>query len=385
MSYFCSLMSDLKEIITFRKELHKNPELSGKEFDTQKRITDFVKKYKPDDIYPIAKTGLVVIFMGKEEGKTIMFRADIDALPIEENYKKLDYRSINEGAAHLCGHDGHTAILIAFAKKISENKPQKGKVVLLFQPAEETGQGALAVLNDEKFNEIEPDYVFGFHNLPGFKKNEIIIKKGTFASASKGVIIKLKGKTTHAAEPDKGVNPANAISRIISFIHQQINQHHDFYDLAFATIIHIRLGEIAFGTCPGEAVILLTLRAFKNKDMEKMTFLLKNKLKIISNQEGLKYDISYTEIFPAIINNNGLTKNIGTEITKAGFKVKKLKFIFKWSEDFAWFTQKYNGMYFGIGAGKNTPNLHDPNYDFPDEIIETGAELLNLIYKTYNK
>lgn len=378
-------MSNLKEIITLRKELHKNPELSGNEFNTQKRISEFIMKYQPDEIYPIAKTGLVVVFRGKEEGKTIMFRADMDALPIHEKNKNLGYRSANDGLSHLCGHDGHMVILVAFAKKLSENRPQKGKVVLLFQPAEETGRGALAVFNDDKFKEIEPDYIFGFHNLPGFKKHEIILKKGTFASASKGVIIKLKGKTAHAAEPEKGINPANAVSRIISFIYEKINRYHNFSDLAFATIIHIRVGEIAFGNSPREAEIMLTLRAFKNKDMEKMTFLIKNKLKSISKQEGLKYDISYSEIFPPIVNNNGLTKTIGDEAKKNGFKVKKLKFPFKWSEDFAWFTKKYKGLYFGIGAGKNTPNLHNPNYDFPDDIIETGVEILYLIYRKYCK
>ena len=378
-------MSNLNEIISFRKELHKNPELSGKEFNTQKRLSEFVKKFQPDEIYPIAKTGLVIVYKGSEEGKIIIFRADIDALPIEEKNKNLEYRSINSGIAHLCGHDGHTAILLAFAKKLSENRPKKGKLILLFQPAEEIGYGALAVLNDEKFKDIKPDYIFGFHNLPGFKKHEIILKNGTFASASKGMIIKLKGKTVHASDPEKGINPANAISRVISFINHQINQHHDFSDLAFTTIVHIRLGEIAFGTSPGDAEILLTLRAFKNKDMKKMTFLIKNKLKSITKQEGLKYDISFTDIFPAIVNNNGLTIDIGEEAKKNGFKVKKLKFPFKWSEDFAWYTQKYKGMYFGIGAGKNIPNLHNPNYDFPDDIIETGVEILYLIYKKYCK
>lgn len=377
-------MSTLNQIINFRKELHKNPELSGKEFDTQKRITEFVKKYKPDEIFPIAKTGLVVVFNGKEEGKTIIFRADIDALQINEKNKTLEYKSVNQGVAHLCGHDGHTAILIAFAKKVSENRPQKGKAVLLFQPAEETGQGALSVLNDEIFKKIKPDFIFGFHNLPGFKKHEIIIKKGTFSSASKGVIIKLKGKTAHAANPEKGINPAITVSILINFIHHQINQHHQFSELAFATITHIRVGKPTFGVSPGNAEIFLTLRAFKNKDMEKMTFLLKNKLKVISKQKKLKCDISYTEVFPPIINNNGLAKNIANEAIKASFKVKKLKFPFKWSEDFAWFTQKYKGMYFGIGVGKNIANLHNPNYDFPDDIIETGANILDLIYRKYS-
>ncbi len=378
-------MSDLNEIISFRRELHKNPELSGNEFNTQKRIVKFVKSYNPDEIYSIAKTGLAVVFEGAEKGQTLMFRADIDALPIQEKNKNLDYRSANRSKAHLCGHDGHTAILIAFASKLSRNRPKKGKIILLFQPSEETGEGALSVLNDDKFKEIEPNYIFGFHNLPEFKKNEIIIKKGTFTSSSKGVIIKLKGKTAHAAEREKGINPANAISRVIRFIYQQINQHHDFSDLAFATIIYIRLGEITFGTSPGEAEILLTLRAVENKDMKKMTFLIKNKLNTIARQEKLKYDITYTEIFPPVINNNDLVKNITDELKENNFKLKRPKFPFRWSEDFAWYTQKYKSMYFGIGSGKKTANLHNSNYDFPDDIIETGVEILDLIYKKYTK
>jgi len=132
----------------------------------------------------------------------------IDALPIQEANTGITYYSQNKGVAHLCGHDGHTAILLALAKRLSENKPETGCIVLLFQPAEETGQGAKAVLEDKNFQKIEPDYVIGFHNLPGLKKGMVFFRENTFAAASRGIIIRFQGKTAHAAEPEKGItNP----------------------------------------------------------------------------------------------------------------------------------------------------------------------------------
>lgn len=198
------------QLIELRKELHKYPELSGKESQTAKRIIEFAKRFNPDEIISkVGGEGVLVIFEGEQKGKTILIRCDLDALPIDEE-NAFEHKSVYENISHKCGHDGHMSIVSGLIPILSENKIKKGKVVLLFQPAEETGQGASLVLSDAKFTKLKPDFAFALHNLPGFKKNQIIIKKDVFASASKGLIIRLKGKTSHAGEPERGIKIGRA-------------------------------------------------------------------------------------------------------------------------------------------------------------------------------
>ena len=372
----------MQDIIAFRHQMHKHPELSGQEFATQKRIMDFIQQFKPDNVLKIAKTGLAVVFSGKTAGKTLMFRADIDALPIKEENKSIEYQSVNEGIAHLCGHDGHTAVLLALAEKLSVNRPETGKVVLLFQPAEETGQGAKSILEDKIFKKIAPDYVFGFHNLPRFEKNTFFLRKGVFAAASKGLIIKLTGKTAHAAEPEKGINPAFAMAQIIEFLHTHFQKSAQEFT-AFATIIYARIGEIAFGTSPGKGEIMLTLRAFDDEAMQKMQEKISSKIKSVCNKEKLRFSITETEVFPALRNDEQLSKRIAGILKKTAIKFQYLPEPFHWSEDFAYYAQNYPAVFMGIGAGKNMPNLHNVRYNFPDEIIEPTAKVLYKIIENF--
>ncbi|MCF6243275.1 MAG: amidohydrolase [Bacteroidales bacterium] len=374
---------DYDDIIAFRHELHQHPELSGKEFATQKRISDFVAKFNPDELIKIAKTGLAVIYKGLKEGKTLLFRGDIDALPIAELNKAIDYTSLNLGVAHLCGHDGHTAVLLALAKILSKKRPESGRVVLLFQPAEETGQGAKAVLNDKNFKKIEPDYIFGFHNLPGFEKDSFFIKKGVFAAASCGLIVEFHGRTAHAAEPEKGINPAFAIARLTQFIRKSLNQKNLYNHLAFATIVHINLGDIAFGTSPENAVMMLTMRAFEDTDLHKMQELFYDELKTVCQSENIVYSVRETEQFPTLVNDSELFAQFLNLVKTNDFKIKFLMEPFRWSEDFAYFSQKYPAFYFGIGAG-DIPNLHSVDYNFPDDIIDHLSGFLETIARNIN-
>jgi len=373
----------LKEIIKLRHRLHQNPEVSNNEFETSERITNFIQKFMPDEIISLSKTGKAFVFKGKKEGKTLMFRAELDALPISEN-NNIDYVSKNKGVAHLCGHDGHMAIIAGLAYKISQKRPEKGKVVLLFQPAEEVEQGAKDVIKDPNFKKIEPDYIFALHNIPDVKKHKILIKKGNIAAASQGMTVKFFGKTSHAAEPENGISPANAISKIIKELHELISDKKQFNDLTLLTIIHIQLGEISFGTSPGYAEICITLRSFENKDMK---LLISKAEKIIidtAKDEKLKYEISYSEVFPAIVNNDECFNLITQSAYENNLQIKNIEKPFKWSEDFSYYTEKYKGGFFGLGSGINQPALHNPNYNFPDEIIKTGIKIFFSIYKKVN-
>jgi amidohydrolase len=372
----------LHSLIHFRKNLHKFPELSKNEYETAKKIKEFVSGNQPVEIIEgLGGTGLAVVFRGKNPGKTVLIRADIDALPIEELNETIDYRSVNHGVAHLCGHDGHSTIVAGLSSVLSQNPPENGNVVLLFQPAEETGEGAALVLNDPAFADISPDYVFALHNLPGFVKAGIVVRDEHFAAASKGMIIRLTGKTSHAANPEHGISPAMAVAQIIQQLTQLSADGRGFYAFKLVTIIYTKIGEIAFGTTPGYAEVMATLRSYRNDDMDVLT----NKaIKIVEEAAdfyGLQEKIEWREEFPATINQTGCSEVV-KEVAKAnGFEMIIPEQPFRWSEDFGHFTMKYPGALFGVGSGKKHPALHNPDYDFPDDIIKPSITMFYGIIK----
>ncbi len=369
-----------QEIIKLRREIHKHPEVSNDEYNTSSRIITYIKKFNPDKIIKLGETGVAFAFNGKKKGKTVVFRSELDALPIQEK-SGVEYTSINDHISHSCGHDGHMSILTGLAQKISENRPSGGSVILLFQPAEEVEQGARDVVGNQKFIKLKPDYIFALHNLPGFEKHKIILKKGSFASASKGMTIKLTGKTAHAAEPQNGISPADAISEIIKKLHLIRENKKLFKDFVLLTIIHIQLGEISFGTSPGYAELRITLRAFENEDMEVLTDKCEKKIREISKAEKLECKISYSETFPATVNNDDCFAIVEKSAKYIDLDIQNIEEPFKWSEDFGYFTEKYDACYFGLGSGKDQPQLHNPDFNFPDDIIETGINIFYAIYK----
>jgi len=374
----------IKEIIKLRHDLHKHPEVSNKEFKTSERIVNFMQNLNPDEIISIGKTAKVFIFNGKNPGKTVVFRAELDALPIQEK-SSLSYSSINKNVAHMCGHDGHMSILAGLAQKISKESLQNGKMAFLFQAAEEVEQGALDAVNDPAFKGIKADYIFALHNIPGIKKHSIVLREGSFSAASKGMTIKLIGKTAHAAEPENGISPADAISQIISQLHKLRDDKSPYKDLVLLTIINIQLGEISFGTSPGYAEIRVTLRSFENEDMEILTAKAENLVKEIAESEKLKYEISYSEVFPASVNNHECFKITEQAAIKNNFNKEYITKPFKWSEDFGYFAQEYKTCLFGLGSGISQSPLHNPDFDFPDEILETGINMFYTIYNLINQ
>lgn len=370
-----------KNVILLRHKLHQYPEVSNNEYKTSERISCFIETLNPNEIITLSKTGKAFVFDSKKSGGTLMFRAELDALPIIE-ISDLPYCSVNKGIAHSCGHDGHMAIIAGLAQKIAENRPKKGKVVLLFQPAEEIEQGAKDIVESSAFKNIKPEYIFALHNIPGIEKHKIILKKGSFAAASKGMTIELNGKTSHAAEPENGINPAIAISSIISELNNLLKDKKQFKDLSLLSFIYVRMGEISFGTSAGRAKMGITLRAFENKDMELLTQKSEAIIKNICKKEKLDYNIRYNEIFPATVNNDKCISLIEQVSEKNNYKIEYLKKPFKWSEDFGYYSEKYKTGFFGLGSGVNQPALHNPEFDFPDDIIETG---INIFYGIYEK
>jgi metal-dependent amidase/aminoacylase/carboxypeptidase family protein len=239
--------------------------------------------------------------------------------------------------------------------------------------------GAEKVINDPKFNAIQPDYVFAIHNLPGFPLNQVILSKRNFAAASTGMIIRLHGKTSHAAEPEKGQSPARAVAKIIQELETLPEKPSDQQSFALLTIIHANIGDVAFGTTPGEAVVMATLRAFEDEVLRKLSLNTEEMVSGITAREKLEHDISYTESFPATVNHIDAANLVSKAVKNLGVDSHEIPEPFKWTEDFGHYTQNFKGALIGLGSGRNHPALHNPDYDFPDELIPTGVSLFRQI------
>jgi amidohydrolase len=369
--------SVLEEIQEARRYLHQHPEVSQEEQQTAQYITSQLEPLQPSRLITnLGGYGVAAIFDSGNSGPTLLFRAELDALPIQEVNEGLPYKSVHEGVAHKCGHDGHMAVLLGLAKSLSEEPPPSGRVITLFQPAEEIGAGARAVLEDEKFAQLLPiDHAFAFHNLPGFPLGQVVVKEGPFSASVKSIAIRLEGKTAHAGEPENGINPALAIAEILQAAEEAAHPNLDDDDFAILTAIHIRMGEIAYGVSAGEGELHLTIRTWTEEKMEKLSERLMTYLKKISSRHQLKLNTEWTNVF--LTNKNDVAaSNVIRKAAKAlGLDLYEKKYPFKWGEDFGAFTQQYPGAMFGLGSGEQVPALHNPDYDFPDELLEAGVNI----------
>ncbi len=371
----------LTELTELRHHLHSIAEVSGREQKTAARVKQFLDSTDVDEIITgIGGNGILARFDGRVDKPRILLRCELDALPVKDKLDGADYTSQKEGVGHKCGHDGHMAILCGVAKALSDVKRPGGTVYLLFQPSEENGEGAGKVLNDSKFKDIAPDFCFALHNLPGFPRHEIVVRDDLFASASVGLTVKLKGATSHAASPEQGNSPALAMTHLINTFSATPEFQVPVGKTAKITVVHSILGKPAFGTSPGEATVLATLRTYNDELLEKLKEYCLQIVKGIASAYKLDYNYEFSEYFRATINHTEAVKAVVDAAGRVGYPLNEKKEPFAWSEDFGHFTKKYKGALFGLGAGVGHPSLHAESYDFPDEIIPTGVRMfLNII------
>jgi amidohydrolase len=367
-------------IIRLRRDLHRHPEISGAETATARRIADFFRALAPDQtLTGLGGHGLAFVFAGERPGPTVMLRCELDAVPIEET-GRADWCSVNRGVSHACGHDGHMAILAAVGLELAARRSPRGRVVLLFQPAEETGQGAAAVLADERLPALAPDVVLALHNLPGFPRGTVVTRPGTFNCASRGMEVILQGHTAHAAQPETGRSPADAMCRLIDAFAALAPGADPRDSDTFATVVGARLGRAAtFGTAPDRAAIQTTLRSATDDGMRRLTDQTEALVKGIAASRALAAEIAYRDIFPATVNHPGAVAIV--QRAAAGHPLRIAERPFRWSEDFGRLSARFRGALFGLGAGESLPALHNPDYDFPDGLIATGAAVLHTILR----
>jgi len=369
--------------IAVRRQLHRHPELSGKERETSSAIARHLETFLPDRmIRGLGGAGLLAIFEGPLPGPTSWFRAELDALPIEETDRP--HRSSRKGVAHLCGHDGHMTVLLRLAELLHKRPVRHGRVGLLFQPAEETGEGAAKVLKSSKLKAFRPDRCFAIHNLPGFPKGHLVMRPGTFTSSVTSLAMSFTGKTSHAAEPDKAVNPGSLIQELWKMAGRLTVAAPDRTDHAIVTPVHFSLGTRDYGITPGKGEIHFTIRTHEERKLREIANKLIKKATRGANDQGLHFVFRELEHFPAVVNDPVLVGELKTVAASQGLEVVMKQYPFPWGEDFSRYLDLCPGVLIGWGAGEECPPLHHPEYDFPDDQIEGAARFFHQISMTYH-
>ncbi len=367
--------ADISDLIAFRHALHAEPELSGHEHETAARIVAALSDQQPDQILTgLGGTGVAAIWKGAEDGPTLMFRCELDAIAVQETGDR-PHRSTRPTVGHLCGHDGHMVTLLALARMLHRTPPRKGRVVLLFQPAEETGAGAAAVIADARFDGIRPDLAFSLHNMPGLPLGEVRLIDGPANCASRGMELTLTGVEAHAAEPGNGVSPGPVLAELIPALTGLA--HGDVTDAGFRliTVTHAQLGEPAFGIAPGRARLLATLRCLTDDGMADLVATVEGLVRASAEGHGVGHEIAYHEAFDHCDNHPEPTAILRRAMDRIGVRHSDDFPPMRASEDFGRFGQIAPAAMLFLGSGPDCPPLHNPAYDFPDSLIPTGAAI----------
>jgi amidohydrolase len=368
--------ADLAEVTAFRHALHRMPEVSGAEQRTAAAVVAALPG--PDQVVTgLGGHGVAAIYQGAAPGPTVMLRAELDALPIRD-LSGAGHASLIPGVGHQCGHDGHTAILMGVARHLSRVRPARGRVVLMFQPAEETGAGAAGVIADPRFDTIRPDWAFAIHNMPGVPLGVADLPPGPASCASCGVRLAFTGKTSHAAQPELAVTPALAIARLVPAL-LALGPGADPWaapqpGFRLVTLSHMTMGEPAFGITPGAGEVWLTVRALLDADLEALLEQVAALAGEAARDHGLGIEITWHEHFSAGANDPAAAAHLGRAMAAAGFTVRPGTPM-RPSEDFGRFGAEAPLALAFLGAGEECPPLHAEAYDFPDALIAPGVRM----------
>ncbi|PKP06914.1 MAG: hypothetical protein CVU10_04985 [Bacteroidetes bacterium HGW-Bacteroidetes-5] len=358
------LFNEMKKM---RQVLHNSPEYSHKEEQTAKILLGYLEPTKPDYLHKnIGGYGVVAGYKGKGNGPSVMFRCEMDAIKTEMGFE------------HLCGHDGHMAILLGLSQIVSENRDFDGTVWLLFQPAEEIGEGASMMAKELKELGIKFDYAFALHNHPGYPLNSIIIHEGVYAAGSVGMEVRFKGSPSHAAYPEQAVSPYNAIVSTADYMKSLNTDKESFKDFILGTVVNITLGEINYGVTPGEGYLRMTLRSFADEDLDKLCSMMERFAKAKGEEDKLEVTIAYFDRFPATVNDNSANSMVEAAAKSAGLEIIYAKEPTRGSDDFCFFAFDSLSSFFDIGNGTDGEDIHRSGYKFSDQIMETALN----IYRT---
>lgn len=375
----------MQQLTAFRRDLHAHPEVSGFEHATHDRIAAYLRANAPSAqiIENIAQTGLAAVISSGSNARTLIYRADTDALPIDEQ-TQLPYASSTPGTMHACGHDGHVAIAVGLAQRFAADPIPDTRLIVLFQPAEEIGTGARDVLEDPAFTDLISDpsttRILAIHNLPGYPLGQLAIRTGPMCPASIGLRLVLTGVGGHSSQPLLARSPLPAAASLVQWL-IELPKRMDRTN-TLLTVTHLCAGiDSNFGITPKQAIMCATLRAMRSEHLDA---LLKHTLQLatrLAEDNSLTLTHTTHEHYAATVNDDDIAQRV-LEIANAHeLDCCVLDNPMPWSEDFGRFTDTYPGMLLGIGAGQVLPHLHANTFDFPDELLEPAINALSIILR----
>jgi amidohydrolase len=376
------ILADVSAITAIRRDLHAHPELCFQEVRTAEVVAKALTEWGIPIHRGLGKTGVVGIVKNGTSNRAVGLRADMDALPMTE-HNHFPHASKHHGKMHACGHDGHTAMLLAAARHLSKHRNFDGTVYLIFQPAEEGGGGAHEMMKDGLFEKFPMEAVFGAHNWPGMQAGQFGVNPGAMMASSNEFTITVRGKGSHAALPHLGIDPVPVAAQMVMAFQTIITRNRNPVDPGVISVTMIHAGE-ALNVVPDSAQVRGTVRTFSIETLD----LIQQRMQQVAEHTcaafGATCEFSFRRNYPPTINHAAETEFVQGVLAQVVGAENVLPFQpTMGAEDFSFFLQARPGCYFMIGNGDGAHRegghglgpcmLHNPSYDFNDELIPLGA------------
>jgi hippurate hydrolase len=358
-----------------RRRLHRHPELSFQEADTAALVAERLQAWGWQVTTGVGGHGVVGTMTLGSGRKSIALRADMDALPIQESTGK-PWQSVHDGVMHACGHDGHTTILLGAAQHLAQTRRFSGTVHLVFQPAEEAGQGSGAqrMIEDGLFERFPCDAIFGLHNSPGVPTGTFGFMHGASMAASDSCRITVHGRGGHAARPHQAVDPILIAGSLVVALQSVVARNIDPRHTAIVTIGSLHAGS-AYNVIPDSATLGLSIRSFDAEVRDQLEQRIRTLVTAHVAGYGGEATIAYERGYPVVVNTAAETefaRQVAEELVGPERVISPFPPV-TGSEDFAYYLQKKPGCFLRLGNGADSPMLHNPSYDFNDELLTVGA------------
>lgn len=372
------------EFTSVRRDLHAHPELGFEEHRTARIVVERLASLGIEYHTGVGKTGIVAVVRGRstESGRSVGLRADMDALPMQEE-NEFAHRSRYDGRMHGCGHDGHTTMLLAAARYLHETRAFDGTATLIFQPGEEGYAGGRAMIEDGLFERFAADQVYALHNWPGLPAGTIAVRPGPMMAAADRVTIAIAGKGGHGAHPHRTIDPVVVAAHIITAAQSIVSRTVSPIDTAVVSLCSVQAGHPgAMSVVPRTAQIVGTVRTFKATVQDTIEMRLRELVGSVAAAFGASATLDYERLYPATINSADeaeFAAQVADEIVGSDRVIRDLDPSMG-AEDFSFMLQRRPGAYARLGQGGAGDGhgcfLHDTRYDFNDEVIPVGAGYL---------
>jgi hippurate hydrolase len=369
------------DLTAFRRDLHAHPELAFEEARTSQRVADQLRGWGVEVHRGMAKTGVVGVIRGRKAGaKAIGLRADMDCLPMHETAPR-PHKSQHEGRMHACGHDGHTTMLLGAARYLSETREFEGTAYVIFQPAEEHGGGGNVMVREGLFQRFPVDQVYALHNWPGLAAGRIAVRAGPILAATDEIRIEVRGMGGHAAMPHLSVDPVVAAAHIITALQTIASRNVSPLDAIVVSLCSMETSQLGtFNVIPDAVKLVGTVRTFRPETQTLADKRIREIAAAVASGLGASAQLEYIRGYPATVNTAKeaeFAARVGERIFGRENVVREFDATMG-GEDFAYMLQARPGAYVLLGQGGEPSGcyLHNPNYDFNDDVIPLGAGYL---------